>query len=534
MNTGRYSNWDFYPQYLNRDEVNNPLIVIAEFFSADWLSDHIEALKTWRTFVTEDRHYTDRQHNPANLLYTYMLHIQLVEACFLLVQSRQQMEPANDVIIELANNVILEQDNQLSHERSSWLHFPQGLSREELLDPYLVLESFFTDYNLPQYRAFLYQWLEKGLSRFAADSDMPAREIIRVYENLEKLYQAAWLIRQREIQPVLKKIGNDREKEVVGEISVEEIPAVEIPAAETITAETAITEGKDITDTTVKKEDTGSALNNILYKVHSLETAITSERQQLLAKVIRTIKHKVPTAEAVIYLGALSSKPNEIASIYLLVIVSNNEKRQGHELTGTIEESCKPLAAVTALVHNTSIFLKAIERKNYFFCNSLLNPVLYLSGNLLLPVLPKINKELAKKKRAENFQHWYSQANGFLNGADYYLNADVYGLTCFSLHQAAENALTAIIRAVLGYRLNIHNLARLLRITQMFTPELKLVFSLDTIEGTQLFNLLQKAYNDPRYKDDFKPDEDSVKLLSSLVSVLLERVKKIYVQMYEK
>ncbi|WP_419802157.1 HEPN domain-containing protein [Mucilaginibacter sp.] len=513
MNLRHYSTWDFYPQYLNRDEVNNPLTVIVEFFSADWLPGHLEALKTWRTFVTEDRHYTDRQNNPANLLYTYMLHVQLVEACFLLMQSsggRKKDNPRE-----------AEQDKQLLQEKSTWLHFPKGLSHEELLDPYLVLESFFKDYNLPQYRDFLYQWLEKGLSRFAADEAMPAREIIRVYENLEKLYQATWLIRRREMEPVLKK-KNDNVAEV----------ARETEEAETIAAEITIAEGKEITETEVKKEGTNETLSSVGYRPPTLETSVTQEGQQLLSKIISIVKHKVPTVEAVIYLGAISGKPDEIPSIYLLVIVSNDERKQGHELTSTIEESCKPLANVTALVHSAGIVLKAVERKNYFFCNSFLKPVLYLSGNVLLPVPPEIDGELLKQKREENFQHWYGQANEFLNGADYYWNSSVYGLASFSLHQAAENALTAIIRAVLGYRLNLHNLARLLRITEIFTEELKSVFSLDTIEGVQLFNLLQKAYNEPRYKDDFKPEEASVRLLFDLVSKLLERVNDIYMLAY--
>ena len=341
---------------------------------------------------------------------------------------------------------------------------------------------------------------------------MPAKEIIAVYENLEKLYQAAWLIRQREIQPVLKKTDAD-----VKEVEQEKV---------------AVAVEKDIVSTAVKKESTNPASNAVIYPTYALDIAVNKERQQLLAGVISTVKHKVPTLEAVIYLGALTSKPNVIPSIYLLVIVSNDERKQGHELSSTLEESCKPLATVTALVHSTGDFLKAVERKNYFFCQSLLKPVLNLSGNLLLPVPPETNQELLKQNREKNFQHWYGLADAFLNGANYYFNAGSYGLACFSLHQATENALTAIIRAALGYRANLHNLARLLRITQMFTEDLKTIFFLNTIEGVRLFNLLQKAYNDSRYKDDFKPDEALVKLLFGLVSVLLERVRAIYEQTF--
>lgn len=524
MSHGPYSTWDFYPQYLNRDEVNNPLIVIREFFSADWPAGHLKALKAWRSFVTEDRHYTDHQQNPASLLYTYLLHVQLIEASFLLVQSNQKRKQPVCVAADQESSLAVDQDNQLSNEQSSWLHFPQGLSRQELLDPYLILESFFKDYNLPQYRAFLYQWLEKGLSRFAADSDMPVREIIHVYENLEKLYGAAWLIRQREMPPVLKKTNADV-KDVARQTAGPE-------TAETIATETAVAKEKETITIEAKKEVTNPASNAILYPAYALNIAINRERQQLLARVISTVKHKVPTVEAVIYLGALTAKPDEMPSIYLLVIISNDESKQGHELSSTLEESCKPLATVTALVHSAGVFLKSVERKNYFFCGSLSKPVLYLSGNLSLPVLPETNKELFKQNREKNFQHGHGLANEFLNGANYYLSAGSYGLACFSLHQATENALVAISRAVLGYRANLHNLARLFRITGMFTEELKSVFSLDTIEGVQLFNLLQKAYNDSRYKEDFKPDEASVNLLFGLVSNLLGGVRAIYKQTF--
>lgn len=228
------------------------------------------------------------------------------------------------------------------------------------------------------------------------------------------------------MEPVLKKTNDGVKK--VGRETV----AQETVAQETVAAEIAIAEGKEITEPEAEIKGTNRALNSITYQPSTLETSITKERQQLLAKVISLIKHKVPTVEAVIYLGALSGKPDEMVQVYFLVIVDNEEKKQGHELTSTIEESCKPFATVTALIHNAGIFLKAVERKNYFFCNNLSKPVLYLSGNLLLPVPLEIDRELLKQKREKNFQHWYGQANGFLNGADYYLNAGSYGLACFS------------------------------------------------------------------------------------------------------
>jgi len=101
-------------------------------------------------------------------------------------------------------------------------------------------------------------------------------------------------------------------------------------------------------------------------------------------------------------------------------------------------------------------------------------------------------------------------------------------LAALSLHQSAENALIAIIRAVLGYKLNVHNLSRMLRITEMFTDELVKVFELSTLEGAQSFTLLQSAYNDARFSDGFMPDEESVKQILRTVRQFVEVAETVY------
>jgi len=95
----------------------------------------------------------------------------------------------------------------------------------------------------------------------------------------------------------------------------------------------------------------------------NLNSSITSEQSALLEKIIGVVLHKVPTTEAVIYLGA---KQSDATAVYLAVITSNKEKKQGHELTSTIEETCKPFAKVMALVNNKGSVFNAIEHQNFF------------------------------------------------------------------------------------------------------------------------------------------------------------------------
>lgn len=57
-----------------------------------------------------------------------------------------------------------------------------------------------------------------------------------------------------------------------------------------------------------------------------------------------------------------------------------------------------------------------------------------------------------------------------------------------------------------GYRINNHNLSRLLNLTQLFTDDLAEVFAVDDSQSKQLFNLLKNACVNVRYKDDFEAE----------------------------
>ena len=50
----------------------------------------------------------------------------------------------------------------------------------------------------------------------------------------------------------------------------------------------------------------------------------------------------------------------------------------------------------------------------------------------------------------------------------------------------------------------------MLEITLLFTDALYDVFEFDTPEGEASFLLLQNAYAEARYKDEFNPDESAI------------------------
>lgn len=334
----------------------------------------------------------------------------------------------------------------------------------------------------PQYRQFLYEWLEYSLSSAGAREFIETADLIAVYENLQKLYAAAWLMHQRTSRSPYFR--NDR------------LVSRELEIA---------TSGK--------------------VNLYQLDIVIHSEKQELIIKLVAVIKHKLETVQAVIYLGAV---PDDSGIIYLCILTANEEQRQAQSLSSMIEESCEPIGKVVALVHYQS-FITNRERQNNAFAQMVLSsPVIYLSGAIVLP--DRQSQKLVFKEKIEEskWDHWHGQGKDFLNGANYYIQQQSFNAALFCLHISAECILTAIIKAILGYRVSSHNLSTLLRLTQMFTADIAEVFDLDNVTHMELFQLLKQAYINVRYKDTFSAEKQTVTELLILLTDLEETVTKVY------
>jgi len=423
-----YNEWDFYPLHLNPNEIKDPLLIINDFFAEDSLFGHLERLKEWRDYVLKEDYYRDMKGSPAGLLYFYKLNIRLVEAVHLL----------ND-IKDVPNH--------------------------------LELVNFFAPYNLPQYREQLFEWLEHGLSSYAAREFIETVDLITVYENLEKLYSAVWEIFSK------------------------------------------------------SKEVSAPQLQSNQLSLYQLNKVIPVIYESLLAKITSTIKHKLPSVQAVIYLG---TPPDLVNKIYLLIFTANEEQRHAQSLAGMIEESCRDFAEIVALVHYASVLFNGVNNNNPFYKHALSCPVIYLSGDLLLPAYKSSYNKLSNEVALFRWQRWYGQGTDFLSGADYYIKNNAYGAALFSLHQSAECLLTAIIRAVLGYTINNHNLSRLLMLTGMFTNELINVFDMKDEMVNERFNQLKNAYINVSYKDTFEPDIKVVDMLYQDIKILVIKVEQVY------
>ncbi|WP_299580493.1 HEPN domain-containing protein [Mucilaginibacter sp.] len=477
MYDGRYAPWEHYPKTLRQSEIQNPLTVVKDFFSAGDVEDHNSDLKEWRDCVINDRYYNDKRHGPGNLLFTYDLTLKILEAAYLLLLVYRDNFWKREKLKE----------EQLAEEKDRWAYFLSNLSLEELLNPYLVIKRIFKKIKPQKYRDYLKDWLHAALYKGPIDETVLPGEIITVYENLLQLYSAVWLIHQREIKN-------------------EEVPE----KLETVIA------GEGIKKTV--------GVNGITPNPTAAEKSGLNQIQQFISK-------RFTSVQMIVHLGT----HHHPFTFFLLILIADNERISEGELSNKIEDHCRHLAKVHVLVHKSSSARSGIEAGNRFWTNAVARGyIIYQSPALELPAPKNLSDDYLIERASFHWDRWGKQAKEFLDGAEFYRSRQNYRLTAFLLHQVVESTLKAVIQAVLGYRVQMHNLSRLLRLSLLITDELKNVFRLDSKEGVQEFTLLQNAYSQSRYNNSFEPDETSINALTDTITAFYHSAETIYSSYVEK
>jgi len=176
--------------YLSHDEITDPIKVVHEFFSHAWLPNHLKMLKRWRNDAAFESE-KPKKCSPAFLVYNYELTIKLIEAAWLLKhQKLGKLDFDHKQESELAKWYI-------KTERKKLRNYPQNLSVREIIKPSSVLQKMFRIYQLDGYKKILNTWLHDALNSSFIEERLSKFEVIIVYEQLVKLFEATWLISQR-------------------------------------------------------------------------------------------------------------------------------------------------------------------------------------------------------------------------------------------------------------------------------------------------------------------------------------------------
>ena len=216
-----------------------------------------------------------------------------------------------------------------------------------------------------------------------------------------------------------------------------------------------------------------------------------------------------------------------ISHYYLLVLVQKTKEQSLNAIQDKIENNLQHSIPVTAIVLCIDEFRQWLVKGHPFAA------AVYQKGWLLhdaednmLPFPKQVSEDELEKEMAIFYKGASLKIGSFLAGAELYKLRKEYRLSAFMLHQVAEQSLHALLLIHTGLRVNTHSIDKLIRYCSMFCHRLTELFPKNSEKNKKLYALLNKAYIDARYKDDYV-------ITGEELSALTGKVKKIN-EIFEK
>lgn len=177
----------YYPYYLKRKEICNPLLVLTALFKTYPIDYYTSTLQKW----TNQGLSSDNEPNTSTLIFPLYKNLKrLIEACWLIHE-----------------RLVSKNSYQLLGKATPNQHFaltcPLLLSEEYLNDPYLFIESFFSFASLTEYRENLTKWFKIAINEH--DDHENASDLLFLYNQFTQLIHAGYIIAQTQLHYVPKQ-----------------------------------------------------------------------------------------------------------------------------------------------------------------------------------------------------------------------------------------------------------------------------------------------------------------------------------------
>jgi HEPN domain-containing protein len=218
-----------------------------------------------------------------------------------------------------------------------------------------------------------------------------------------------------------------------------------------------------------------------------------------------------------------TSASEQVSDCFLLVLMPDLGNKEPHEWQDKIENNCKSLMLVTTIVLRTGAFEQWLKTGHRFALtvSQSASPI-YDSGSVSMAIPQGFTGIVADKGEEKQYSDGLMKAKEFLAGSELFRIRKQHAMAAFMLHQSAEQALRTLLKTGTGYHANTHSLDRLIRYASLVFHQLQDIFQQKTDEEKRLFSLLQKAYIDTRYKEDYKISNDDLVYLSEKIRCLHE------------
>lgn len=215
----------------------------------------------------------------------------------------------------------------------------------------------------------------------------------------------------------------------------------------------------------------------------------------------------------------------------LLIVPGKEDVRLEHEVIQLAEQQAEALHCHISVVIQSATTLNQSLENGVRFINTVFSKGLLLYNNNAgittpSPTLPDMS--VVKKAAEQQWQQNMEIAHRFLKSASDNLQQPWAEQAMFNLHQSVQHTCMALLRYFTGYKSTTHNLSRLLALLESFTCMFEGIFPCITEEEKELFNLLNRAYSEARYKDNYVVPVATAKILERRVKELIALAEALY------
>ncbi|TAM95626.1 MAG: HEPN domain-containing protein [Chitinophagaceae bacterium] len=231
---------------------------------------------------------------------------------------------------------------------------------------------------------------------------------------------------------------------------------------------------------------------------------------------------KLICPEKIFLLGSYENEQDKRMFYDLLIIITGSANRPYNEYNVIIEHIGMKVYPVTGTFVKTNDLHKRMAAGHIYFsrvCRS--ENLLYDDGAHQLPVPDTIPVDDIIARSEKDFNNGLQRAKFFLEGANLYSERKEKELAAFMLHQAAELTYRAISKSLTDHELFSHDLSSLRRECRRCAPCIAQIFPGNSEEEKRLLSLLQKAYVNTRYKDNYEISECDL-------TTLLRRIERLH------
>lgn len=269
-------------------------------------------------------------------------------------------------------------------------------------------------------------------------------------------------------------------------------------------------------------------------KTTSLYHSFAMQHEELSKEIVKRVKGVV-ALERLYLLGLTtayrrtetlfstqSATRSEVTHYYLLVLVEKEDDHTLNNIQDKIETNLQQYLPVTAIVFSNMQFTKWLL-EGHPFAASVYERALLLhqEDEMPLPFPFTANKEVRDDENELLLRQTRIRVKEFLAGAELFTIRLQFRMAAFMLHQAAEQALRTMLIIRTGLRINSHSIDRLIRCCSMFCFELIDVFPRRSEKEKRHFQLLQKAYIDARYSEDYRIKLEELVVITTKVKTLI-------------